>query len=101
MKGYQLTFSTLQSREFQGKRVIDHLAQIAKEEGLGITIMSGAQGRGRDGEWRSASFFELADQPLEAVMNLSEEECERLFRRLEALKMGIFYTKIPIEYGIL
>lgn len=57
MKGYQLTFSTLQSREFQGKRVIDHLAQIAKEEGLGITIMSGAQGRGRDGEWRSASFF--------------------------------------------
>lgn len=46
-------------------------------------------------------FFELADQPLEAVMNLSEEECERLFERLEALKMGVFYTKIPIEYGIL
>ena len=45
-------------------------------------------------------FFELADQPIEVTMALSETDTERLFQRLREEKINVFYVKAPIEFGM-
>jgi hypothetical protein len=42
----------------------------------------------------SARFFELADQPVEVVMAVTEAECDAILERLR-----IFYSRTPIEFG--
>lgn len=102
MKGFQLIFSTLQSRKHPNGEHMSHwLIKIAEELGIkGVTILNASQGIGRDGKLHSAAFFELADEPLEIIMNVSEEECEKLFALLTEEKLEIFYTKTAIEYGV-
>jgi hypothetical protein len=34
-------------------------------------------------------------------MALSPQQCDTLFARLEAEKANIFYTKTPVEFGVL
>ena len=101
MKGFQLVFSTLQSRKHPNGEHISHwLVDITEKVGIkGVTILKAAQGIGRDGKLHSAAFFELADEPLEIIMNVSEEESEKLFALLSKEKLGLFYTKTAIEYG--
>jgi hypothetical protein len=66
----------------------------AAREGVGHFRMHDFLGRRH-----SARFFELADQPMEMVMAVTEEEADRLFERIEAMNTKIFYIKTPIEYG--
>ena len=47
-----------------------------------------------------ANFFELSEQPLEVTMALSDEAAERLLARIAAEGLRIFYTKVPVEFGI-
>lgn len=103
MKGFQLIFSTLQSRKHPNGEHISHwLLDAAEHIGIkGVTILQASQGIGRDGKLHASTFFELADEPLEIIMNVSEEECEKLFARLSEEKLGLFYTKTAIEYGTL
>jgi hypothetical protein len=49
----------------------------------------------------SSHFFELADQPEEITMVVTEDEAERLLKRLLADQLHIFYVKIPVEFGTL
>lgn len=101
MKGYQLIFSTLQSREHpNGERISNWLMNVSEKIGIkGVTVLHASKGIGRDGKLHSSTFFELADEPLEVIMNISEEECEKLFTLLNKEKIGLFYTKSAIEYG--
>ena len=101
MKGFQLVFSTLQSRKHpSGEQISQWLMDVAENIGIkGVTILQASQGIGRDGKLHSSTFFELADEPLEVIMNVSEEECEKLFALLNEERLGLFYTKSPIEYG--
>ena len=34
-------------------------------------------------------------------MAVTEEECDRLFARLEAENVHVFYVKAPVEFGVL
>jgi len=101
MKGFQLTFLTLQSRKHPNGEHLSHwLIGFAKKLGIqGVTVIKASQGVGRDGTIHSDTFFELADEPLEVVMNVSEELCESLFKALSQEKLELFYTKTPIEFG--
>ncbi|WP_333805029.1 DUF190 domain-containing protein [Sulfurospirillum sp.] len=103
MKGFQLVFSTLQSRKHaNGDHISQWLMDIAEKIGIkGVTVLQASQGIGRDGKLHSSTFFELADEPLEIIMNVDEEACEKLFKVLKEEKLGLFYTKIAIEYGTL
>ncbi|KFL34610.1 MULTISPECIES: DUF190 domain-containing protein [unclassified Sulfurospirillum] len=103
MKGFQLVFSTLQSRKHpNGEPISQWLMEIAEKIGIkGITVLHAAQGVGRDGKLHSSNFFELADEPLEIIMNVNETECEKLFALLNEEKLGLFYTKTAIEFGTL
>ena len=100
MHGYQLTFFTLQDKRHKGKPVGEWLLQLAREMGLrGATLVGAGEGFGHHKRLHSVHFVELADQPLEVLMVLSQEECDRLFARLAQEQVQVFYVKTPAEFG--
>lgn len=100
MKGYQITFFTVQDHRHRGKPVGEWLLHLAQEMKLGgATLLTGGEGFGHKGRIHSAHFFELADQPLEVVMAVSDEEAARLFERLKAENVRLFYVKTEVEFG--
>lgn len=100
MQGFQLTFFTQQDRRHGGKPLGEWLVEEARRQGIGgATLLTGAEGFGHGGKIHSAHFFELADQPVEVTMAVSESEAERFFARLGEEGVKVFYVKAPIEYG--
>lgn len=102
MKGYQVSFFTVQDRRHKKQPVADWLIHLAKEMGLrGATLIPAGEGFGRHGRIHSTHFFELADQPVEVTMAVTEEESRRLFDRLREEGIHVFYVKTPVEFGML
>jgi PII-like signaling protein len=101
MLGYQLTFFTQQDRSHKGRPLAKWLLEEIRNVGIGgATLIPAAEGFGRDRKLRSAHFFELADQPLELTMAVSDTEAKRLFVRLKEEGINIFFVKTPIEFGM-
>ena len=65
----------------------------------GATLVAATEGFGHHGHIHSAHFFELTDQSLGVVMAVITEEADRLFARLKAEKIKIFYSRMPVEFG--
>jgi len=102
MQGCQVTFFTQQNARHGGKPVGEWLIQLARDMGLrGATLLPAEEGFGAHGRLHAARFFELAEQPMQIVMALSEEETQRLFARLDAEGVHLFYVKAPVEFGTL
>ncbi len=102
MNGYQITFFTQGDRRQHGKPLADWLVQLSRDLGLrGATIIPASEGFGHHRRIHSAHFFELADQPLEVLMAVSTEEADRLFDRLKAEGVQLFYVKTAVEFGTL
>jgi PII-like signaling protein len=102
MNGYQITFFTLQDRLHKGKQMGEWLLELVSELGLrGASLHSGGESFGRDGRVHSAYFFELTDQPVEVLVAATTEEATRLFDRLKAEKVDLFYVKTAVEFGVL
>ncbi|HEY9459510.1 MAG TPA: DUF190 domain-containing protein [Paralcaligenes sp.] len=103
MKGYQVTFFTVQDRRHDHKPVSDWLLELAKSMQLqGATLIGAETGIGGRHRFHSTHFLELTDQPLEITMIVSEDECVRLFERLHAEpNLQLFYAKTPVEFGVL
>lgn len=102
MRGYQITFFTHQDKRHHGKSLGDWLVHLAQEMGLrGATLIPASEGFGHHRRIHSAHFFELADQPLEVQMAVTEDEAERLFGRLKTEGVHLFYVKTPVEFGML
>ena len=101
MQGYQLTFFTQQDHQHHGKSLAHWLVEEARAMGIGgATLLAASEGFGHHRRIHSVHFFELTDQPLEVVMAVSVEEADRLFARLKAENIRIFYSKTPVEYGM-
>ncbi len=101
MQGYQLTFFTQQDRKHGHQPLSNWLIEEARKLGVGgATLIAATEGFGRDRKLHAACFFELADQPIEITMALSEADNKRLFQRLRDEKISVFYIKIPIEFGV-
>lgn len=102
MKGYQITFFTQQDRMHHGKPLGQWILLMAREIGLpGATMVSGSEGYGHQGRIHSAHFFELADQPQEIQIAASEAQAVKLFDRLKAENVKVFYIKTLVEFGVL
>ena len=102
MQGFQLTFFTQQDHQHRGKPLAHWLVQEARAMGIsGATLVAASEGFGRNRRIHSARFIELADTPVEVVMAVTGEEADRLFARLEAEKVKLFYIKTPVEFGTL
>jgi PII-like signaling protein len=101
MQGYQLSFFTQQDRRHDGRPLAHWLLELARELGIGgATVLAASEGFGRERRIHAAHFVELAEQPLEVQMAVSSEQCERLFARLAAEDVRVFYTKAAIEFGV-
>jgi PII-like signaling protein len=101
MQGYQLTFFTQQDKTHGHQPLAHWLLEEARRLGIsGATVIPAAEGYGHHRRIHSAHFFELADQPVEVTLAVSEFEAEKLFQRLEQEGINIFYVKMPIEYGM-
>lgn len=102
MKGYQVTFFTQQDRRHGHKPVSEWLMLAARDLGIrGAIILAASEGFGHDRRIHSAHFFELADQPQEVVMAVTEEELQRLFEVIEREGVQVFYAKTEVEFGTL
>ena len=100
MQGYQLTFFTQQDRAIHGRPLADWLVQESRSMGIGgATLIPATEGFGHRKRIHSAHFFDLADQPLEVVMVVSADEADRLFERLRAENVHVFYVKTAVEFG--
>lgn len=100
MNGYQISFFTQLDRRHHGKPLGEWLMHLARELGLhGATLQTASEGFGRSGRIHRAHFVELTDSPVEVVIVVTPEEGERLFARLHAEEVELFYVKIPVEFG--
>ena len=100
MRGFQLVFMTEQNRRIEGKMATEWLLKAAKEIGCsGATSFAGTEGYGKDGRRHSAHFIELADQPVQVMVAVTEEQLTKLFARINAVATKLFFTKTPIEFG--
>jgi PII-like signaling protein len=100
MKGYLMSFLAEQNRRIEHVQAMEWLLQLAKELGVsGCTTFSGVESFGADGRRHSARFFDLADQPMEIVMAVTEEQADLLLKRIDATDTKVFYTKTAVEYG--
>ncbi|WP_019936976.1 DUF190 domain-containing protein [Bordetella sp. FB-8] len=100
MTGYMLTFFTQQDRLHHGTPLADWLVKLAAELDLGgATLVPAGEGMGHDHHLHSTRFFELTDQPVSVVMVVTAPECDRLFERLQAEGVQVFYVKSTVEFG--
>lgn len=101
MKGFQLTFFTVEGRH-HGRQSIGHwLMETTKSLGIkGATLTVGVEGVGRHGRLHSAHFIELSDQPIEVTVAVDEAQCESLMAILEREHANLFYVKTPVEFGV-
>jgi PII-like signaling protein len=73
MNGYQLTFFTEQNRRHGHQALSEWLMACTKSLGIrGVTGFMAEEGFARHGRLHSAHFFELADQPVEITMIVTE-----------------------------
>jgi len=102
MKGYQVSFFTVQNHRHHGQPIFHWLMHVARELNLrGATLIPASEGFGKHGRTHSAHFFELVDQPVEIVMAVSQDESDRLFERLRREDVHLFYVKTEVEFGML
>lgn len=101
MHGYQLTFFTQQGRVHGMVNLAEWLLQQAKAVGIkGATVATAQGGYGRNGKYYSVHFFEMGDQPVEVTMAVDAVQADLLFAKINEEQLGIFYIKIPIEFGV-
>ena len=102
MKGFQLEFFLEQNKRHGHAALWEWLLETAKSHGIrGATVFMGAMGYGAHRRIHAAHFFELADQPVEVTMVVTEEEADRLFALLQEENVHLFFVKLPVEFGVL
>ncbi len=101
MNGYQISFFTTQDRRINHQPVSQWLVELAQSLDIrGATVIAASEGLGHRGRVHSAHFFEQADQPVEIVIVASQLQTAALFARLNGEAPQLFYTKMPVEYGV-
>ena len=100
MKGFEVTFFTQQGRRHGNHPIHQWLMEVGKSLGIkGVTTVVGAEGIGREGRLHSQHFFELADQPIEVTMALTEKQSTAIFEYLEQAHADLFYVRTRVEFG--
>ncbi len=101
MNGFLLSFYTAQNRIYQGQPMSEWLLAVAKQMNLpGATVLAGMEGVDHHGLFHSASFFELADRPVQIQFALSNQQATELLDYLNDKEISLFYVKTPIEFGV-
>ena len=100
MEGYRIVFSTIRGRKHENEYIKDWLIKKVKELQIsGVTVLNAELGYGRDNKIHSLHFFELADEPEEIIMHVTQVQCDKLFEEIRSSKLSIFYSKAKVEFG--
>lgn len=102
MKGVQLQFFVHERRKHGSVLMYEWLLEQAKRLGIhGGSAFRAIAGFGRHGVVHEERFFELAgDLPVQVVFIVTEDEARRLLDLLEREKVGVFYVRQRVEYGV-
>ncbi|WP_321924584.1 DUF190 domain-containing protein [Paraburkholderia guartelaensis] len=102
MNGYQLTFYTEHNRRHDHRTVCEWLLHEANRLGIhGVSVINCAEGTGHAGAHHGAHLLNLADQPVQIILAVTEDEAQRMLEAVEAEHVHVFYTRTPIEFGVL
>lgn len=103
MTGYQLTFFTQQDRHHGPHPLHQWLMELVQSMGIrGATMTAAQEGIGSHHRLHSARFFDLADQPIEITVVVTDAECDELMKRLGTEpKLHLFYAKTRVEFGLI
>ncbi|SHI06087.1 DUF190 domain-containing protein [Pollutimonas bauzanensis] len=103
MTGYQLTFFTQQDRRHGHHPLHQWLMALIQSMGIrGATMTAAQEGLGGHHRLHSARFFDLADQPIEITVVVTDAESEELMTRLAAEPaLHLFYSKTRVEFGLI
>jgi PII-like signaling protein len=102
MNGYQLTFYTEQNRKHGHQTICEWLLHEVRQIGIhGATVINCAEGIGHAGAHHAAHMLKLADQPLQIILAVTEDEAERILDVVRAENVHVFYTRLPIEFGVI
>lgn len=100
--GFLITFYTSQNLSFEGQPINEWLVAVAKQMKLrGATVVGGLEGVDHHGLFHSASFFELADRPIQIQFAVTNEQATELLSYLDTQQISLFYVKTPIEFGFI
>jgi len=102
MNGYQLTFYTERNRRHGHQTVCDWLLAEASRLGVkGATVIDCAEGSGHTGAHHAPHGLRVADQPVQIVLAVTADEAGRLLTLVQVEGVHVFYTKIPVEFGVI
>ncbi|GAB2907343.1 DUF190 domain-containing protein [Paralcaligenes sp. KSB-10] len=103
MTGYQLSFFMQQDRTYKNMPLHQWLLNLAQSMQIrGATMFAAQEGIGSGRRLHSARFFDLADQPIEITMVVSQAECDAFLKHLrDTPELRLFYSKVPVEFGFI
>lgn len=100
MQGVLLNFYTERNRKHHGQPLAEWLLDEARRIGVsGATVLHAAEGFGQAGRLHAARFFELADQPVEVSMAVSDADADRIIARIRQEGLKLFYVRVPAVFG--
>ncbi|HEY1327316.1 MAG TPA: DUF190 domain-containing protein [Casimicrobiaceae bacterium] len=101
MNGVLLRFYVHENRKHRHILLYEWLLEQAKRIGIhGGSAFRAIAGYGRHGVLHEEHFFELAgDLTVEIDFAVTEADAAALLGLIEREGIGIFYVKIPIEFG--
>jgi PII-like signaling protein len=103
MNGTYLRFYVHENRRHHGILLYEWLLEAAKKAGIhGGSAFRAIAGYGRHGILHEQHFFELAgDLTVEVEFLVTEEESAKLLELVAREQIGLFYAKVPAEFGTL
>jgi PII-like signaling protein len=102
MRGTFLKFYVHENRRHHSILLYEWLLEKAKHFGIhGGSAFRSIAGFGRLGVIHEEHFFELAGAlTVEVAFAVSDAEANRLLDLVRAENLALFYTKMPVEYGV-
>jgi hypothetical protein len=59
------------------------------------------EGIGHAGAHHAAHILKLTDQPVQVILAVTESEANEILEAVRAENVHVFYTRAPIEFGLL
>jgi len=98
-----LTFYVAEKQNHAGVLFYEWLLKEARELGVhGGSVFRAIAGFGRHGRLNEETFFELAGElAVKVEFILDDKLADQLLQRVKAQSVQVFYTRHPLEAGIL
>lgn len=98
-----LRFYMHENRKLHGVLLYEWLLENARQHGVhGGSAFRAIAGYGRHGVLQEQHFFELGgDLTVLVEFLLADEDADAMLARLRAEKVGVFFSRYPIEFGVI